>query len=261
VKTQNTPRPFYGEFAWAFDLLIDRPVQKECRTIAMWLVGRGVVPGATLLDAGCGTGRYAIELGRRGYVVRGIDASMDLLEQARRSLSEQASQVSFTVGDILTLPASKYDAILCRGVLNDLVDEDARLSAFASFGRALREGGVLILDVREWDATAIRKAREPLFRKRVDTDRGKLTFSSVTELDAPTRRLIVRERHTLEANGRERSSDYEFVMRCWTPAELQSLLRLNGFGSVAHFGAYDPAVAPGATDRLVTVAQISEGAA
>jgi hypothetical protein len=30
---QHTP-PFYSEFAWAFDLLIDRPVRKECATIA-----------------------------------------------------------------------------------------------------------------------------------------------------------------------------------------------------------------------------------
>src|SRR5262245_44727721 len=55
------PRPFYTEYAWAFDLLIDRPVRSEGRTIAAWLAERGVSSGATLLDAGCGTGRYAIE--------------------------------------------------------------------------------------------------------------------------------------------------------------------------------------------------------
>jgi SAM-dependent methyltransferase len=258
---QKAPRPFYGEFAWAFDLLVDRPVHKECSTITTWLVERGVVPGATVLDAGCGTGRYAMELGRRGYVVHGIDVSADLLAEAKRSPGSQAHQVSFAVGDILTLTASKYDAILCRGVLNDLVEDDARRSAFASFARTLRAGGVLILDVRDWDATAARKAREPLFRKRVDTHRGKPTFTSVTELDAPTRRLLVRERHTLEVDGRERSSDHEFVMRCWTPAELQSLLRLSGFRSVAYFGAYDPALPHGITDRLVAVAQFSGTAA
>jgi hypothetical protein len=120
---------------------------------------------------------------------------------------------------------------------------------------------VLVLDVREWDATAGRIAREPLFRKRVATDRGVLTFTSVTELDAETRRLIVKERHTLEGNRDEYSSDFEFVMQCWTAAELQSLLCLAGFGSVAYFGAYDPAVPAGATDRLVAVAQLSGVAA
>ena len=62
-------RPFYAEYAWAFDLLIDRPVEKECGVIVSWLVGREILPGAVVLDAGCGTGRYSRELARRGYIV------------------------------------------------------------------------------------------------------------------------------------------------------------------------------------------------
>jgi hypothetical protein len=54
----------------------------------------------------------------------------------------------------------------------------------------------------------------------------------------------------------ERSSDYHFVMRCWTRRELESVLERSGFGSVAYFGAYDPAVNAGATDRLVAIAQL-----
>src|SRR5687768_17073611 len=80
MSTSHGPsRPFYAEYAWAFDLLIDRPVQQECRTIAAWLAERGVVLGATLLDAGCGTGRYAMELSRHGYIVHGIDRSPELV--------------------------------------------------------------------------------------------------------------------------------------------------------------------------------------
>ena len=114
---------------------------------------------------------------------------------------------------------------------------------------------MLVLDVREWNATASRKALEPLFRKRVETDRGRLTFTSVTELDAQNHQLVVRENHLLEAKDRHHSSDYHFVMRCWTAVELESLFSLNGFGSVAYFGAYDPVISPGSTDRLVAVAQ------
>lgn len=247
-------RPFYAEYAWAYDLLIDRPVRKECRTIAGWLIGRGVVPGAAVLDAGCGTGRYAIELGRRGYAVHGVDASPDLIAEARRSPANPSCSVSFMVGDITTLPASRYDAILCRGVLNDMVDERRRRAVLAVFGGVLRPEGVLVLDVREWDATAGRKAREPLFKKTVSTDRGMLTFTSVTGLDAKARRLIVTERHTLDDNGRQRSADFQFVMQCWTRGELDSGLRQSGFRAVAYFGAYDDGVAAGATDRLVAVA-------
>ena len=182
--TQNSRRPFYAEYAWAFDLLIDRPVRKECTTMASWLVERGVLPGAELLDAGCGTGRYARELARRGYIVQGIDSSEELIDVARRSIGEAPGAVSFAVGDIQQQPAGRYDAILCRGVLNDVVEDDVREGVLKTFGWALRPSGVLILDVREWEASALRKDREPIFRKSVDTDRGRLTFTSVTELDS-----------------------------------------------------------------------------
>ncbi len=249
-------RPFYSEYAWAYDLLVDRPVRKECGTIATWLVERGVLPGSRLLDAGCGTGRYAAELGRRGYVVHGIDASEDLIGEAKRSLGADVRTVSLEVGNILSPPASPFDAILCRGVLNDVVNEDARRSIFSEFRRALRPTGVLIFDVREWEATAERKAREPLFRKSVESDRGTLTFTSVTRLDEEQRRLIVSERHSLKNDQGERSSDYQFTMQCWTHDELKAWLSAAGFWPVDYFGAYDPGIPPGATDRLVVIASV-----
>ena len=78
------PRPFYGEFAWAYDYLIERPVAGECAGMVAALARRGIGPGASLLDAGCGTGRYAVELARHGFVVSGIDRSPALLAEALR---------------------------------------------------------------------------------------------------------------------------------------------------------------------------------
>jgi SAM-dependent methyltransferase len=163
--TAQSSRPFYGEYAWAFDLLIDRPVRKECAAITAWLIERGIPPGATLLDAGCGTGRYAGELARRGYAIDGVDQSPELIETARQSIGRHGNSPSFRVGDLLALPAAGYDGILCRGVLNDFVDDDTRRSVFAAFAGSLRRGGVLILDVREWEGTRDRKQREPVFER------------------------------------------------------------------------------------------------
>jgi len=254
---EQSSRPFYGEYAWAFDLLIDRPVGQDCAAITAWLSERGVLPDATILDAGCGTGRYAGELARRGSAVEGVDRSSELIETAEQSVHGRGHSLSFRVGDILALPAARYDGILCRGVLNDFVNDDARLSVFAGFADALRPAGVLILDVREWEATSDRKRREPVFRKSVLTDRGTLTFTSTTELDPEGRRLLLSETHTLVNDAGKHSSDYRFVMRCWTRSELASALERGGFGAVAYFGAYDPAIQAGATDRLVAVAQLS----
>ena len=259
--TDNSRRPFYAEYAWAFDLLIDRPVRKEGNAMAVWLRERGVLPGADLLDAGCGTGRYAAELARRGYIVHGVDTSPELIDIANRFINEAPLSVSFAVGNILGQPPGRYDAILCRGVLNDFVDDDSRAAVFGAFAQALRSAGVLILDVREWEASAVRKDREPVFRKSVDTERGNLTFESITKLDRENRQLVLSERHTLTTDGQVRFSDYQFVMRCWTREELESGLARAGFGEVAYFAAYDPAVDVGGTDRLVAVAKLSQGAA
>jgi len=255
TRTNVSPRPFYAEYAWAFDLLIDRPVARECAAIIGWLVQRGVLPGASLLDAGCGTGRYAAELARRGYIVEGIDRSPELLAVAMQGVVDRGLAVSFRVGDLLAPPAARYDAILCRGVLNDLVDADTREAAFFAFAGGLRSGGVLILDVREWEATRERKLAEPLFRKSVDTHRGKLTFTSDTDVDPENQQLLLSETHTLVDDSGARSSQYQFAMRCWTRTELESALMKAGFGRIAYFGAYDSKVGAGATDRLVAVSQ------
>jgi SAM-dependent methyltransferase len=254
-------RPFYAEYAWAFDLLIDRPVRKECAAIAAWLIDRDVLPGAAVLDAGCGTGRYALELARRGYVVRGVDLSPEFIDIATGAIGDSTGRVSFGVGDIAHLPTSRYAAILCRGVLNDIIDDSGRDAVFGAFAEALQSNGVLILDVREWGTSLERKTREPLFRKRVSTARGELTFTSATALDPENRRLLISEQHRLVEEGAERISDYHFVMRCWEKEELNTLLSRHGLGNVSCFGAYDPGVAAGATDRLVVVAQRARAAA
>jgi SAM-dependent methyltransferase len=250
-------RPFYAEYAWAFDLLTDRPVEKECGVIAAWLVGLEILPGAAILDAGCGTGRYSRELARRGYIVHGVDLSSEPIEVAKGTLGERTGRVSFGVADILAPPTARYAAILCRGVLNDIINDDRRDAVFAAFARTLRPHGALILDVRDWSASAERKTREPLFRKRVSTDRGELTFTSITELDAECRLLLISERHELVGRSDKRVSDYQFVMRCWDREELSMLFGRHGFGKIQYFGAYDHGVELGATDRLVAVAQLS----
>ena len=78
------------------------------------------------------------------------------------------------------------------------------------------------------------------------------------ELDPERQQLLLSETHTLVNDTGEQSSDYRFVMRCWTRTELESVFERGGFGSVAYFGAYDPAVHAGATDRLVAVAQSAD---
>ena len=248
-------RPFYGEYAWAYDLLAERSVCRECACIAALLSQRDVIAGARILDAGCGTGRYTMGLARRGYLVTGLDRSAALIAEAQKRVSTSDLPVAFAIGDILALPSSRpFDGILCRGVLNDLLDEHSRHEVFFSFARILRPGGVLILDVREWHATARRKSREPVSETSADTTRGRLTFRSVTQLDHQHHQLLVAEQHTLQKDGVEAVAVYDFRMRCWTQEEFQRHLTRAGFSSILFLGAYDRTVPLGASDRMVSMA-------
>jgi SAM-dependent methyltransferase len=250
-------RPFYDEYAWAYDLVIAQPVESQCDFIAETFSRRNLVSGAKILDAGCGLGNHSFELARRGYAVKGLDLSLSLIAEAQRRHALQPQlPVSFQVGNILELSATPcFDGILCRGVLNDFLDEDSRRRVFLSFSRALRPGGVLILDVREWEATADRKSRAPVFEKSIDTPRGRLSFRSVTRLDIKRRLLLVAEQHTFRPEGKSAGtiSGYNFVMRCWTRAELDVYLRQAGFETIEYFGGYHHDSPAGASDRLISV--------
>lgn len=249
-----TTRPFYGEFAWAYELLVGRPVAAECAAIAATLARRGIGPGARLLDAGCGPGRYAVELARRGFVVTGVDREPALLAEAVARARESGVAARFERGDLLSLPrGSGHDAVLCRGVLNDLIDTGERVAVFGAFAGALRPGGALLLDVRDWEATVARRTAEPVSEKRVETPRGRLVFRTESRLDPATRRLLISECHTLIAATGETTATSEFAMRCWTREELDAALRAAGFGSIEYAATYD-GLRLGSGDRLVATA-------
>ena len=223
-------RPLYSTHAWAYDAIVPSPGGPTAAAIAETFSQRGVAAGAAVLDAGCGTGRHAEELSRLGYDVTGIDRSPELVAVAEA----RAMKVRFEVADLRDWePPRAFDAAICRGVLNDLLVDDDRRAAVATLHRSLRPGGVLVADVRDWEATKDRYTRRP----RVERAGGGATFVAESTLDPATRTVHVRER----IDGGE---PYDFAMRCWTRDELDAMLRAAGF----------TAVEIEATDRLVAIA-------
>ncbi len=72
IPTPCVMRPFYHRFAWAYDLLLNEPIGARIAAIVSLPGKRGAGPCHEVLDAGCGTGRYASELGGRGFRVLGF---------------------------------------------------------------------------------------------------------------------------------------------------------------------------------------------
>ena len=246
----TSARPFYGSFAWAYDALVERPVAAECVFIAAALVARDVAAGARVLDAGCGTGRYSAALAGHGYRVAGVDGSPELLAVAR------GRGGCVVAADLAVLPLARaFDAVLCRGVLNDVLDADARDVVLRALAGVLRPGGVLVLDVRDWDASVREKTQQPVHERTVQTERGILTFRSETRLEAARRRLLISERHVLDAAGDSRTETFEFVMGCWTGEELRARLAAAGFDHVDIFAGYATNPPRETSDRIVAVAR------
>ena len=48
-----------------------------------------------ILDVGCGTGRHAIELSKRGYNVTGVDLSDSQLARAKQKAGEKNLKIEF----------------------------------------------------------------------------------------------------------------------------------------------------------------------
>lgn len=257
TNQHTTLRPLYTELAWAYDCLVPGPISQCCDFLQESFTQRGVGRDSAVLDAGCGTGSYAIGLAHRGYQVTGVDASAELLSVARQKAQRESVAVELQIANISKLAMNRsYDGLLCRGVLNDIIEDSERQGALSSFGSALRKDGVLIVDVRDWGPTALRYTQEPVFEKVVDTARGRLTFRSHRRLDRTRNELFVKEQHRLEEGTKELTFDYDFRMRCWTLDELSGSLRMAGFGSIEWLGAYDRTKLLGSTDRLVAVATL-----
>lgn len=103
-------------------------------------------PGSRLLDAGCGTGQYAIAFAKRGYVVSGIDIAPAMIERARQHANHEGVAVDWRVGDYTALVAGDepYDAIHARVSLHFVASAYETINALAS---ALKPSGRLFVSV------------------------------------------------------------------------------------------------------------------
>lgn len=107
-----------------------------------------LAPQARILEIGAATGRYTVELAKRGHQVTAVDLSEKLLDQCKVRVSEAKldSQVKFIVADVRDLHEigeETFDAVLLMGPLYHLVVEADRIAALQEVYRRLEKGGIL----------------------------------------------------------------------------------------------------------------------
>jgi ubiquinone/menaquinone biosynthesis C-methylase UbiE len=134
-------------------------------------VAAAVPAGGVVLDAGCGTGRLAVELARQRPDVRihGIDLEPGMVDVATRHARREglADRLEFTAADLadLPLPDDVVDLVVSTASLHHWTDVGGVVS---SLDRVLRPGGRMwIYDVRVVPTGKVRTASATLGR-RVD---------------------------------------------------------------------------------------------
>jgi SAM-dependent methyltransferase len=160
----------------------------------------GLEPGMQVLDVGCGPGRHALALARRGIRTHGIDLSPEFVALARDASEREDLPATFEELDVRDLDAdAEYDAVLCLcqggfGLLGG--DEDGGI--VDRIARAARPGGRVALSAFS-AAFAVRWLEE-----------GE---------DFDPRTGVFHEHATVRNEaGEER--DFEMWTTCFTPREL-----------------------------------------
>jgi SAM-dependent methyltransferase len=167
-----------------------------------------LAPGRRVLDVGCGPGRHALALARRGADVVGVDASDEFVRLARAAADSERLDARFEVCDVRHL---EYDAAfdaaicLCQGGFGLLGGHD-EADVFARIVRAVVQGG----------GVAVSAFHAPFAVHFLDDGE---TYDPATG--------VLHERSTLRnEDGEERV--FDLWTTCFTARELELLAAVNG---------------------------------
>ncbi|MBI5706684.1 MAG: class I SAM-dependent methyltransferase [Armatimonadetes bacterium] len=111
-------------------------------------------PFDRVIEIGCGTGRFTVDLARRANRVVAVDRSVGSLQVCRGKLQEAglADRVLLVHSDVLQLPVKPraFDLALMAQVLQHLPSASLRSQALESIAQTLEPGGRFILSAYEW---------------------------------------------------------------------------------------------------------------
>ncbi|MGH8892422.1 MAG: class I SAM-dependent methyltransferase [Actinomycetes bacterium] len=100
-----------------------------------------LVAGATVLDAGCGTGRVAIRLAERGFHCVGVDLDASMLDVAR----QRAPLLTWLQGDLATFDLGRrFDLVLAAGNVVPLVAEGTEAAVVGRLAAHVGTDGRLV---------------------------------------------------------------------------------------------------------------------
>ncbi|HTJ84989.1 MAG TPA: methyltransferase domain-containing protein [Polyangiaceae bacterium] len=245
---------FSDEYLRTHDRADEKLIRREVDFIEESL---GVEKHAVVLDLACGPGDHAIELAARGYNVVGVDYSEGMLaladkaNKARQKATAGVRQPTFVRGDMRELGDEEaFDGAYVWSTSFGYFDEEKNLNVLARLHKALRQGGMLLLDVVNRDYVAPRSPSLVWF------EGAQCVCMDDMYVDFFTSRLRVKRTAMFEGGL---SRELEYSIRLYSLHELGKMLHEVGFkvvevtGHPAHPGVFFGTESP----RLIVLAERS----
>ncbi len=174
-----------------------------------------------LLDLGCGYGRHAVEMARKGYNLVGLDSSLPMLIKAAELGEQYGVEVNFMHGDMKDMSfENKFDGVYCFNTSFGYFDDDLNKKVLGQIFNALNPGGRFLLEVvnRDFILTDL-----PL---RVWWEGNGCVVMEEVEFNYFTSR-IESNRSVVFNDGRQ--VDHNLSIRVYSLHELGRLLHQSGF--------------------------------
>ncbi|OPL09555.1 MAG: SAM-dependent methyltransferase [delta proteobacterium ML8_F1] len=186
-----------------------------------------------ILDVGCGTGRHAIELTKRGYRVTGIDLSQAQLRRAAEKADEENLVIEFLRYDARNLPFDRaFDVaiMLCEGGFPLMETDEMNYDILKSVAKALKEEALFILTT----LNALYPLHQPL-KEFYDGVRAE----GVASYESQNFDVMTLRDHNLTTFTDDDGVKHEIESneRYYMPSEMTWLLGTLGFTRVEIFGA------------------------
>ncbi len=140
-----------------------------------------------ILDIGCGTGRHAVELAKRGYTVTGVDLAESQLARAREKAEMENVRVNFQRADARNLAFSdEFDLVImiCEGGFSLMETDEMNYAILKNAYTALKKGGKLILTCLNALFPLFHSVKE--FMEKNDQKSRSNTFDLMTLRDTST---------------------------------------------------------------------------
>jgi SAM-dependent methyltransferase len=183
-----------------------------------------------ILDIGCGTGRHAIELVKRGYSVTGVDLSEAMINKARENAKNAQINVDFKVGDARNLPfENQFDLaiMLCEGAFPLMETDEMNFEILKNAAKALKKNGKLIFTTLNGLFPLFHSVKEFMEINMVDGVSSDNSFDLMT----------FREKSNFELeDDKGNLKVLECNERYYVPSEITWLLKSLNFNKIDIYG-------------------------